>query len=181
MPVRDALRQLTYEGFLIDDGKGHAIVAPVTKEILEEIYLIAGMVCGLAANRAATQIDRHELSELHVLHERMCDAAVRADMAEMSEANWLFHRRINQLAKSQRIMAVLRAHTSIMPRSFLDEFPEWAAPANHEHAELLEAFARRDGAAAENLMKDHIVKAGHDLIRQMEAQHDRDAPSLSAS
>ena len=31
MPVRDALRQLTYEGFLIDDGKGHAVVAPVTR------------------------------------------------------------------------------------------------------------------------------------------------------
>ena len=119
MPVRDALRQLTYEGFLVDDGKGHAMVAPVTREILEEIYLIAGMVCGLAANRAATQIDRHELSELQVLHQRMCDAAAWNDMAEMSETNWVFHRRINQLAKSLRIMAVLRAHTSIMPRSFL--------------------------------------------------------------
>jgi DNA-binding GntR family transcriptional regulator len=181
MPVRDALRQLTYEGFLIDDGKGHAVVAAVTREILEEIYLIAGMVCGLAANRAAARIDQQELAELHVLHDRMRDAAARNDMAEMSETNWQFHRRINQLSKSTRIMAVLRAHTSIMPRSFLGEFPEWAEPANRDHAELLEAFSRRDTAAAESLMKDHIVRAGHDLIRQMETQHDRNVSSRSAS
>jgi DNA-binding GntR family transcriptional regulator len=181
MPVRDALRQLSYEGFLMDDGKGHAVVAPVTREILEEIYYIAGMVCGLAANRAATRIEPDELAELHVLHERMCDAAARHDMAEMSETNWLFHRRINQLAKSQRIMAVLRAHTSIMPRSFLAEFPQWAEPSNHDHAELLVAFARRDAAEAEHLMKDHIVRSGHDLIRQMEAHHSQTVPQRTAS
>jgi DNA-binding GntR family transcriptional regulator len=181
MPVRDALRQLTYEGFLIDDGRGHAVVAPVTREVLEEIYLIAGMVCGLAANRAAARIDKQELAELHVLHKRMLDAATQGDMAEMSEMNWQFHRRINQLSKSTRIMAVLRAHTSIMPRSFLGEFPHWAEPANQDHAKLLDAFARRDSAMAEMLMKDHIVRAGHDLIVEMEAQHDRSIPSRSAS
>ncbi|MBV9795354.1 MAG: GntR family transcriptional regulator [Actinobacteria bacterium] len=171
MPVRDALRQLTTQGFLVDDGHGHSLVAPLTRSDLRDIYLIEGMLHGLALRRITERHAEDEISELAGYHDEMLRATEAGDSTRMSKINWQFHRRINQLSRSPKLLAVIRTHSLSIPNDQVDQMPNRSERVNREHAEIMAAVRRREGAAAESLMRQHVVNAGEDLLRFLEAQH----------
>jgi DNA-binding GntR family transcriptional regulator len=168
MPVRDALRQLAYEGFILDDGSRHAVVAPFSSEDLRDIYLIEGMLHALATRRIVEQGKREDLEFLHDCHERMLEAEASSATETMARVNWDFHRSINKMSGSSKLIAVLRTHALSIPRDYLLEFPQWIERANEQHEEILEAMSKGNAATAERLMKQHVVDAGNDLIAYLE-------------
>ena len=170
MPVRDALRQLTTQGFLVDDGHGHSLVAPLTRSDLSDIYLIEGMLHGLALRRVTERHDEDEINELAGYHEEMLRIAAAGDNARMSKINWQFHRRINHLARSPKLLAVIRTHSLSIPSDQVDQMPDRSEQVNLEHAEIMAAVRRGDGAVAESLMRQHVVNAGNDLLSYLESQ-----------
>jgi DNA-binding GntR family transcriptional regulator len=170
MPVRDALRQLTTQGFLVDDGHGHSLVAPLTRSDLSDIYLIEGMLHGLALRRVTERHDEDEISELAGYHEEMLRAAAAGDNARMSKINWQFHRRINQLSQSPKLQAVIRTHSLSIPNDQVETMPDRSEQVNLEHARILAAVRQGQGALAESLMHEHVVNAGRDLLSYLEAQ-----------
>lgn len=166
MPVRDALRQLAYEGFLLSDGGGHAVVARMSRGDIEDTYAIEGTLHGFAARRVAKKASSEEIAELRRRHEEMM--LREHDVAALAELNDQFHRRINHLADSRKLLAALRTLALSIPRDYLVEFPEWAARANCEHAEILAAFEARDGERVEVLMRAHVSEAGSYLVRYLQ-------------
>jgi DNA-binding GntR family transcriptional regulator len=173
MPVRDALRQLTTQGFLVDDGHGHSVVAPLGRSDLRDIYLIEGMLHGLALRRVTERHDEDEINELSGYHEQMLRATAAADNVKMSKINWQFHRRINQLSRSPKLLAVIRTHSLSIPNDQVNELPNRSERVNLEHAEIMSAVRRGEGAVAESLMRQHVVNAGDDLLRYLEAQREQ--------
>ncbi|MEV1057712.1 GntR family transcriptional regulator [Micromonospora chalcea] len=166
MPVRDALRQLTYEGFLTGDGGGHSVVAPLRRHDIEDSFLIEGQLHGIATRRVAERADPAHLAELAERHAQMCGAAEDAQLA--ADLNWHLHRRINQMAQSRRLIVALRALAVTIPRDLLLEFPQWIDRANDEHAQIIAAVAAGRGEQAADLMRDHVAEAGRDLVRYLE-------------
>lgn len=169
MPVRDALRQLAYEGFITIDDKSHSIVAPFRRHDLADIYLIEGMLHGLATRRVTELADDAALVELRGYHDEMLAAEGAGDPGRMAEVNWRFHRRLNQMANSPKLIAVLRTHTMSIPRGYIKELPHWMRRANDQHGAVVEAMVRGDAAKAEELMVDHVVDAGNDLLDYLES------------
>ncbi|MEV6923403.1 GntR family transcriptional regulator [Dactylosporangium sp. NPDC051485] len=172
MPVRDALRQLSHEGFVYDDGKGHSIVAAISREDIQDTYVIEGILCGLAARRVADNHDPEQILELRDFHRRMVAAMEGDDVDLMTELNWHFHRRVNQMAGSPKLLAVLRSHTLRLPRAFLRESPTWMKRANREHASIVAAIAKGDSAKADMLMSAHVASVGTHI-----ADHLNSSPS----
>lgn len=166
MPVRDALKQLHYEGFLAQDDGRHLVVVRMRRIDIRDTYEIEGMLHGLAARRVTLQADAEALAELREYHEQMRES--ESALADMAELNWRFHRRINQLAASPKLMAALRSLALQIPRDYLVEFPEWAGRANAEHAEILAALTQRKADEVEQLMRRHVMAAGDDLIAYLE-------------
>ncbi|OZM72085.1 GntR family transcriptional regulator [Amycolatopsis antarctica] len=162
MPVRDALRQLNYEGFLAEDGGRHLVVVRMRREDIRDTYEIEGMLHGLATRRVATRGDAGELAELRDFHEKML--ARQDELPAMAELNWRFHRRINHFAASQKLVAALRSLALQIPRDYLVEFPAWAGRANDEHAGIVDAIAAGRATEAESLMREHVLAAGEYLI-----------------
>lgn len=182
MPVRDALRHLTLEGFFKDDGSGHSVVAPFSRSDIEDIYLIEGMLHGLAIRRIVERGNPSELAELQDLHKKMVAAEEAGRPDEMADLNWRFHRRINQLARSPKLIAVLRTHSLSIPRDYLLEFPQWIPRANEEHGELLQVMRRGDADLAQEMMKEHVVTSGEGLINYLDFRGvDLDSDSQSAA
>jgi DNA-binding GntR family transcriptional regulator len=167
MPVRDAIRQLTLEGYMVDDGKGHSLVAPMNREDLEDIYVIEGTMCGIAISRVVEKRNKADLDEVEEYHQQMMRAEREDDAGAMAHINWQFHRRINQMAGSAKILAVLRAYSLSVPRAYLQELPFWMSQANKQHGEIVEAMIDIDAEKAGRLMKEHIVSAGRDLIDRL--------------
>jgi DNA-binding GntR family transcriptional regulator len=166
MPVRDALRQLTYEGFLVSDGGRHSVVAKMNAREIEDTFLIEGMLHGLAARRVAETAPQEALDELRARHEAMVASA--DDAARTAELNWHFHRRINQLANSRKLTAALRTVGLLIPKDMMAEFPEWVGRATEEHHHIVAAMHERDGVKTESLVKEHVAWAGKDLVAFLE-------------
>lgn len=164
IPVRDALMMLASEGLVIRLSAGRVEVAELTRSDLEDVFLIEGFLHGLACRRAATRMSDAELDELRQLHKQLEAAVATDDASLMADLNWAFHRRINQIAGSAKVIAALRPLALSMPRGFLAMVPNWAPKALRMQARLLAAFSARDGHKAEQISSRHTQRAGAELI-----------------
>lgn len=163
IPVRDALMMLASEGLVIELGAGRVQVAELNGRDLEDVFLIEGFLHGLACRRAAERMTDSELGELRDVHERLAAAVDSGDADLVAALNWEFHRRINQISGSAKLIAALRPLALSMPRGFLAMVPNWAPKALRMQEQLLAAFADRDGPRAEKVSSTHTVRAGAEL------------------
>lgn len=168
MPVRDALNQLEYEGFIDNGDTRRPTVVAMSRNDLEDIYLIEGFLHGVAARRATVLATPDDFAELRELHRRMQEAAGEDDPQAMAGLNWHFHRHINRMARSPKLLSALRAMSLNIPREFLVQIPEWMERANEEHEQILAAMAARDADEVENLINRHVREAGSGLIKYFE-------------
>ena len=169
MPVRDGLRLLTHEGLLTTDAGLHSIVAPISRADLLDAYLIEGTLTGMAAVRASRNADDSDLAELRELHAAMGTAA-RRDAHQMAQLNWTFHRTINRMAGSRKLLSAIKTTSLDLPRDFLVEVPEWGTQSNAEHAEILKAMGDGRHDDAGQFMQQHIIDSGNGLVASLTAR-----------
>jgi DNA-binding GntR family transcriptional regulator len=170
MPVRDGLKLLSHDGLVTTDDTQHSIVAPLSRADLLDAYLIEGTLTGLAAERASRKATDDDIIELKELHESMVESAAAGDHQRMAELNWMFHRRINRLSGSPKLLSAIKATSLDLPRDFLAEMPEWGPHSNVEHAKILKAMSNRRHAEVGRLMKEHIINAGDELVTSLLAR-----------
>ena len=71
-----------------------------------------------------------------------------------------------------------------MPDNYFELFPEQEQRSRREHAALLDAMTRGDGAAARAVMEEHVSAAGQALggwLAGLAAEHDPGPPAPDAS
>jgi DNA-binding GntR family transcriptional regulator len=116
-PVRGALYLLQREGYIIEyrnGGRSRMIVAPLTKEDANELYLIIGHLEGLAGRRAAalTQSERNELTgELEEVNENLAQIARGrgCNGPDIFDLDHKFHRLLLTAGAGPRLSALHRA------------------------------------------------------------------------
>lgn len=122
-PVRDALRLLQQEGFVVSSSPGsfkaRLIVAPLTKEDAEELYAIVGRMEGWAA-RLSAQLPspaRDVLArKLRGLNDGLREIAesARRDPQRTLALDMEFHRNLVEASAGPRLLAI---HGSIKPQT----------------------------------------------------------------
>jgi DNA-binding GntR family transcriptional regulator len=170
MPVRDALRTLVHEGLMMVDDSNHILVAPLSRADLLDAFTIEGVLTALAAQRASELATDAELDQLEELHEGMIAAAAADNRSLMVDLNWQFHRRINRMAESRKLLVSLRKVSFDLPRDYLEHVPQWIELSNKEHAQILGAMRKRRHAQAASLMQEHVVNSGQGLVGFLESQ-----------
>ena len=139
-PVREALLELSYEGLVaITPRSGMAVVGITPQDAVDNFAVLAALA-GKAAELATGRITPAEMAELH----KLAAAIDRSD--DVVAANRRFHRALNQATRSPRLLTYLRQAVRVVPGNYFELFPEQAERSRHEHAALLEAMARGDGA-----------------------------------
>jgi DNA-binding GntR family transcriptional regulator len=166
MPVRDALRQLTFEGYLTQDEGRRCRVATLSRQDIIDTFVVEGVLHGYAARRLTQIATDADLAELQTLHEEM-DAS-QNDPYQFGALNWHFHRRINHLSNARKVVAALKTLAMTMPRDFAIEFPEWVPGSNQEHAQIVASMLKRDDARVEELMQQHIGDRGKSVAEYLE-------------
>jgi DNA-binding GntR family transcriptional regulator len=162
-PVREALMLLAREGLVDIEPRRGAVVRPFDAADLLDLYDVRALVEPHAARRAATRIDADGLRRLRELCD-LADARGAGDDAAVEDQvgfNEEFHRIIVGAAGSPRLEAAMRAVAGI-PREFRTLF--WASEQQRAqslfcHRELVSAFAARQDALAEAVMRMHILGA----------------------
>ncbi len=169
-PVREALQRLETQAILVRDGRS-MVVASLDHDQLGELYAVRAQLEGLAAQLAAQHAAPEEI---RILQEMVAqDSALVNDPAALARANRRFHRQIHlashnrylirQLESVHRTMALLTT-TSLAADGR-------GADALAEHALIVEAIAKRDKAAADKALRDHISMAYETRLKQDAAEN----------
>lgn len=164
-PVRDALRRLESELFVVRSETQRSVVADWSQQDIDEMFTLRGMLESHAAARAATRIGDTALSELKSLN-RKIEIAVSLDtpdVASFLDHNREFHRVVLEAAGSPRLSATLATliEQPVVRRTAFHYSREQLARSVHDHAELIAAFAARDADWARAVMHGHIRRAFH--------------------
>lgn len=164
-PVRDALRRLEAELFVRRNDSQRSFVADWSPDDVEETFILRGMLEGMAAARAATNVTPEQLSMLR-MHNVALHKAVRRttpDIAAFLNHNRHFHAIILAAAGSERLsnMVTQVVEQPLVLRTALHYGRDNLLRSHNEHEELLAALERGDAPWAQAIMTAHIRRAYH--------------------
>ena len=156
-PVREALLELSFQGLVEVAPRSGVTVLGVSADDTVDNFAILAALSGKAAQFAATRITGPELAELEECA-RFLESAKAGDA--LVEANWRFHRVINQAARSPHLLGLIRQAVRLIPSNFLAVMP---VHDNSEHESLLLALRKRDSERARAIAEAHVLTAGESL------------------
>lgn len=159
-PAREGLQALRVEGFLELVPRIGFLVAPLTGDDIRDLFRAQALLAGELAARAASNRGAEDLAELEALHHELLAAAARKDTDLLEEKNHAFHRQINHLAKSRKMMWVLGLTTRYVPRRFYASIAGWPEATAADHAKILDAIKAGEPDSARRTMEDHLMHAG---------------------
>lgn len=179
-PVREALRQLSTDGYVQAIPRMGYIVSSITLKDVEEIFemrLILETSTVRMAVIKGSETDLIELWENSVFTYTYKD---KDSYSVFLRENRAFHLQIAVLSKNNRLVAQVAKIMDELTRVFhmgLD-IRDSAEEMRHDHMELAEALFNKDGSLAERLIRAEILLSRE---RVMEALKNYSGNSIGAS
>ncbi len=160
-PVREAVRRLVGLGLVQATPRGLRVFRP-TAEDVAEVYFLRAAIEGAVVRAAAVRVTPGMLGGLRHLHRDSVVAADRGDIAALVALNGDFHRGLAEAAGGTRALAALGDLEPLVAayRRLSLLRPEHQRDSIADHDRIIGLLARRDGAAAEVALRDHVARAG---------------------
>lgn len=166
-PIREALKQLEMEGLVKLIPRKGAIVTPITKDDIEEMYYMRSIIEGIVVERSLpflTDEDKEQLGQL--LHEMENLQISEATYNHYIALNNSFHellRKGNPWKKANKIIDHLGI-SPIAPKLLAEFYSETQL----EHRRIYEAVMRNDPIELRVAMQYHILRTKNNLIGVIE-------------
>lgn len=168
-PVREAIRRLEMEGFVVMIPRRGTYVADISIRDIAEIYEIRISLDILAAGLAAERITDEEIEELNRLLVEIAGHVKRGDMERIVEADTAFHDVLYKASRNKRLKNTINnlreQLTGIRGRSLSQ--PGRLAKTAEEHRVLVECIAARDVEGAQEAARVHIENAQQTLLKSL--------------
>lgn len=175
-PVREALRRLALEGFVVLVPRRGAYVASVSLKDMHDIFELRMALEGLAASLAARRITKEEIAVLDSSVLAFKAAAEASDANQAIGVDSYFHTTIYTASRNRRLIQILGNLSDqiqgLRMRSL--SAPDRLKDSLNEHRRLVAAIASGDSVAARNAAEEHIMLAEASLLQD---QH----PSIGCS
>ncbi len=163
-PVREAIKLLEAEGFVLGSSHRGAIVAPFDINATEEITdLRVTLECKLAL-KAVSKLSDRDLDELRALQDQIEAASQSGDRDAVRSINYRFHELIYQAADLPQTLRFVRTLWARYPFDLINKLDSRIDRASQEHREMLSALISRDEAAFLAALRTHI-RAGWDEFK----------------
>jgi DNA-binding GntR family transcriptional regulator len=178
-PIREAIRRLESEGYLIFTPHSGAIVTEINRQELSEIYLIRISLEALATRLAVNFISYDDLIWLRKKNDEMKVAVENNRYEHLARLNKAFHLRIYKAAPFPRLYKMIADLWDAFERwpSIFTYVPERALTAIKEHEQIIEALETADVDRADDLMKEQKKKSLEALQNYM-VQHSTGSPEM---
>lgn len=167
-PAREALQVLASEGFLRSEIGVGFIVAELSADDIEDIFLIHAFLSGELAARAVDMATDDDINELEALNFELLAGARRGNLDLVENKNHAFHRLISNLSDSTKVTNFLGLVARYVPRDFYREVEGWQDASAREHEAIVDAFRSKDRESARDAMAQHIKHAGKLLAADFE-------------
>lgn len=168
-PVREAIRKLEQEGFVVMVPRRGTYVADLSIRDINEVFEIRTALEVLAAGLAAERISEEDLEELERLLVLIGELIDKGEMEKIVEADTRFHDILYGATHNRTLAAIisnLREKITLF-RTISYGYPGRAKRSLEEHRRLVEALARRNGTVAQQVARKHMENAEQTLLQHM--------------
>lgn len=169
-PVREALKSLRSEGFVVLEPRRGFVVAPLSERDVQDLFWVQAGIAAELTVRAAARIGPAVLERLDGLQHALARDKAARRPGLMQERNHLFHREINLAADSPKLAWSLGTAARYVPRGLYGRLADWPDVAVRDHDRILAALRDGDARAAGEEMRAHIVRAGELLVLHLNRQ-----------
>jgi DNA-binding GntR family transcriptional regulator len=174
-PLVNALKYLEQEKLIKAIPRRGYIVRQFTKEEMVYIFELREVLEGLAARRAADQINPNQVRQLQTFFEAFKGLKRISDYAGYAKEDKRFHNFVIGLGGKEFLSSILASYNII---SFSYQVESYGglvrAPDEtiQEHLAIIQAIQKRNQARAEELMRLHLRKSLEVLKKEMDRREE---------
>lgn len=172
-PVREAIRKLELEGFVVMIPRKGAYVAGISLKDIADVFEIRAALESLAAALAAERITEDELEALERSLVKVSECTEANDLDSLIVVDTDFHDILYKASRNERLVQIvsnLREQIQRFRMTSLSQ-PGRLKDTIEEHRKLVEALSERNIELARTLAREHIENAENsmlDVIRNSE-------------
>lgn len=165
-PVREAIRKLELEGFVIMLPRKGAYVADMSVKDIVDVLEVRAALEGLAANLAAERMEEKEIEELKKVSEDLNEAMKERNLDEILKKDVEFHQCIFESAGNKKLTQMINSLWEQVYRFRAGYMSDQSAMSGirEEHEQLINAIIRGEGEEASKCAKEHIERAEQYMI-----------------
>lgn len=169
-PVRDALKRLEFEGFIIRETERQWHVYTLTIEDVHKLYEVIQSVEGYIAYLAAQNFTDEMAAEAQALLEVMEEGKTNRDYSKYLPANHHFHLLMERAANNPRLVEITRLAREKLNRTQAGNLHiEGRLDRSYEENRLIvEALIKRDPETAERYQRAHLRSSRDYIIMLLE-------------
>ncbi|MDX3804382.1 GntR family transcriptional regulator [Streptomyces sp. AK04-3B] len=175
VPVREAIRALVAEGFVLFETPRRTVVRPLSPTDVDELFELREALEVYAAGLAAARATPEDLAELRELLTRAASATEAGDAETITDINTRFHDRLLAMAGNTLLISVMEPVAGrlqwLTRRN--EEWPQLLT----EHQELYDAIASGDPDRARSHALHHVQANYRSTVRQLFGDDVHEAPS----
>jgi DNA-binding GntR family transcriptional regulator len=167
-PVREAIRKLELEGFVVMVPRKGAYVAGISVKDIVDIFEVRAALEGLAAGLSAERITDEEMDQLERSIHKI-NVSAEEDLKMVVEGDTAFHALIYKSSRNQRLeQIIINLHEQInrFRMTSLSQ-PGRLKIALDEHTKIVEAISDRNVEQAQKLATEHIENAEQSLLNAL--------------
>ncbi|NLJ99809.1 MAG: GntR family transcriptional regulator [Clostridia bacterium] len=168
-PIREAIRKLELEGFVIMVPRKGAYVSEISKKDIADVFEIRAALESLAAGLAAERITEEELEELQQFLLKVTVNAELGDLEKVVDSDTEFHDLIYQASRNSYLVQIIYNLRERIQRfrSTSLSYPGRIKQTLDEHGKLMEAISGRDIIQARLLAQKHIENAEVSMLEAL--------------
>ncbi len=165
-PIREAIRKLEQEGFVVMIPRRGAYVADISIKDISQVFEIRGALEELAAALAAERITENELEYLERMVVEIRTHIENKNMEKIVEADVNFHEVLYKASRNERLVEIINnlREQMLRFRSYSMNQPGRLNKTWEEHRLMVEAIAARDAEKARAIAGMHMENAEKVLL-----------------
>jgi len=169
-PIREAFRLMEKEGLIKMIPRKGAIVRPLSREDLSEVYEVISVLEGLAGKLFCERGTKEDLARLKKIYKGMEIQVKKNNLSKYERLNREFHDIFISGSGNKRIRQVCSTFQKQI-RWFQKMTLSFAGRQEislKEHKRMLDAFSRRDSEGAEHQVREHVKRASKTYLNARE-------------
>jgi len=160
-PVREAISQLTTEGFIVNLPRKGLFCASISREEMLDFLKIREALEVLAVRECIGRITDGEIARLDEMLMDYEQTLLSGDRHRASDLDSFFHRRIAELSKSRKLIRFIGEIGDFMSLARTQERPELTSEEKalsiRQHRSIFEAIRGRDIPRAVKAIRTNIL------------------------
>lgn len=172
-PVREALRMLTHDGWVVTIPRKGYLIKPLQLDDISEVFGLRMMIEPALFAEAARQATAETVAMLRHQVDRQADRS--ASLPDSLRAAREFHLRGAAVSRNRRARVVLDGllHEIRRLHHLMPEVSGHISSAEEvkAHAAIVDAVERRDADAAAERMREHLIEVSQVMVAQFTGIH----------